>query len=655
MYRFNQIKGLVGLFALGGVGASFAGLHVDQLGYPASETKYAMVSKAEEGTGSPESITLPTKLTLQKYPSGEKVVDLDVVLWSNGDVHSQSGNSGGYVDFSSVTTPGAYTIKDNTNDEESFVFEIRANPYVKALGAAFKYYYYQRSGFDKTAEFAGENWADTKAFVGPGQDLEARFINDTTNTALYKDIHGGWFDAGDYNKYITFAHGPVQDLLLSYRENPNVWNDKMGLPESGNGLPDLLDELKWEMDWVLRMQNTTTSKVHIKSGSIHHGSSTPPSTDKSISYYGPECTSATINFAAMTAHASTVYGKFNAWKSYSDSLILAGEAAWAAQKGQAFEENCDDGTIKAGDADNIASVQEDHRVVAAIYLWEATGKAEYHDYIKANYTKIAQLGWWGPYNLEGGDAALHYTTLTGADNTVSNYILNALNNSKNYAFFGDKYDDLFKVHMADAQYHWGSNKMQSNMGLINLQMVRFNTNLSDTMSYRIRALNSLNYLHGRNPLNYCYLTNFESLGAENSITEIFHSWYADGSDWDNRNSAKQGPPPGYLSGGPNGDFSVTTLTPPSGQPVQKAYLDFNDGYPLQSWEITEPSNTYQAAYLRLLANFVNQETDVITPVAKRDEALGNLELFNIRGQGVRAKLLNSKQILKSKVGGSYFK
>jgi len=134
----------------------------------------------------------------------------------------------------------------------------------------------------------------------------------------------------------------------------------------------------------------------------------------------------------------------------------------------------------------------------------------------------------------------------------------------------------------------------------------------------------VHYLHGTNPLSLVYLTNMYQHGAENCANELFHTWFADGSaKWDRVGMSLYGPPPGYLTGGPNPSYSwdaccpagcgstqnnaicsSLSLMPPEGQPPQKAYKDFNTGWPLDSWSVTEPDDGYQIAYIRLLSKLV---------------------------------------------------
>ena len=127
------------------------------------------------------------------------------------------------------------------------------------------------------------------------------------------------------------------------------------------------------------------------------------------------------------------------------------------------------------------------------------------------------------------------------------------------------------------------------------------------------------YVHGVNPLGLVYLSNMGGSGATKSVTRFFHSWFAHGSMWDAVGVSKYGPPPGYLTGGPNPGYTWDSCcpngcsgntcgtaqpSPPAGQPDQKSYLDFNDSWPLDSWSVTEPDLGYQAQYVRLLSKFV---------------------------------------------------
>ncbi len=141
--------------------------------------------------------------------------------------------------------------------------------YRNVLKDATRMYFYQRAGFKKTAETAGSDWADAASHMGPGQDPETRPWQaahglGSSDPSQIKDLHGGWFDAGDYNKYTSWTARNIIVLLRAYRENPTAFGDDTGIAESGNGVPDILDEVKWALDWLARMQNSDGSLLCVQ-------------------------------------------------------------------------------------------------------------------------------------------------------------------------------------------------------------------------------------------------------------------------------------------------------------------------------------------------------------------------------------------------------
>jgi hypothetical protein len=136
----------------------------------------------------------------------------------------------------------------------------------------------------------------------------------------------------------------------------------------------------------------------------------------------------------------------------------------------------------------------------------------------------------------------------------------------------------------------------------------------------------VHYLHGLNPLGLAYVSNMKSNGADRSANELYHTWFAHGSKlWDRVGVSTYGPPPGFLTGGPNPSYNwdgccpsscgspqnnalcvSEPIEPPRNQPPQKSYKDFNTSWPLNSWEISENSCGYQVAYIRLLSKFAKR-------------------------------------------------
>jgi hypothetical protein len=136
--------------------------------------------------------------------------------------------------------------------------------------------------------------------VGPLQDANARRYSAPNDASTERDLHGGWYDAGDYNKYTSWTAGYVVDLLHAYTENKSIWTDDFNIPESGNGVPDLLDEVRWGLDWLVRMQNSDGSVLSI----VGLAGGSPPSSATGASLYGDASTSATLASAMAYAQGA---------------------------------------------------------------------------------------------------------------------------------------------------------------------------------------------------------------------------------------------------------------------------------------------------------------------------------------------------------------
>ncbi|MGB3533506.1 MAG: glycoside hydrolase family 9 protein [Microcoleaceae cyanobacterium] len=581
-------------------------IRVDQFGYRPQDHKVAVIVDPQQGFNQQESFSPGQTYQVRSVQTNQTIYSGEIQPWKNGEINSQSGDKAWWFDFSAVNQPGSYYIYDTQNNESSFPFEIQNDVYRQVLIAATRMYFYQRSGFAKQPPYADPKWQDQAAFLGTQQDSSARYVNDKDNPNLEKDMRGGWFDAGDTNKYVTFASQPIHQLLIAYTENPSIWTDNFNIPESNNGIPDLIDEIKFELDWLKRMQDDDGG-VFIKIGNIEHNSVDRPSLDRRPRYYAPKCSSATISTAGMFAHAALVLQQFPALETYADDLSQRSIQAWEWYQNNPKKTDCDSQEIKAGDADKGLEEQTATSVVAAIYLLALQNQPQYNEYIKShlNSMKPFKDDTWSRYRPVEGDALLFYTRISQADSDLRNYILNAYrkmvtSNSNTYGF--QENIDPYRAYMPDDQYHWGSNVIKANYGNTNYDAVLLNIDSAHKERYQIRALDYLHYFHGVNPLGMAYLTNMYDYGAEYSANEMFHEWFGKGV-YDNAITSKHGPAPGYLTGGPNKDYtgSITTVKQ---QPPMKAYIDKNDSYPVNSWEITEPAIYYQSSYIKLLSNFV---------------------------------------------------
>ena len=586
-------------------------IKIDQFGYPSGAAKAVVITDPQTGYNALDAFTPGGTYQVREFTSGNVVFTGSPQAWNGGATASLSGDRGWWFDFSGVTAPGTYYVYDVTNNVRSYEFEINNDVYNSALKAAGRMFYYNRCGIEKVAPYAEGGWTyNGAAFLQ--QDSNCRFYLTPNDAGSEKNLTGGWFDAGDFNKYVTFANNPVHDLLWAYRENPAVFGDDWNIPESGNGIPDILDELKWELDWLMKMNNADGS-THIKMGSVSYSDNVqiPPDVNTDPRYYGPTCTAASIAVAGMFAHAATVFDDFPSMNTYAQNLRNRAETSWnyvlPALTNNQLETACDDGTIKSGDADWTVAFQRERAVISAVYLFESTANNTYNQYVSNNINDGGlpiTAGYWDYYNMAINDGLLLYTTLPGATSATVNQITNSIQtavNNNGQDFYGfNPNGDLYRGYLPE--YYWGSNMQVASMGTLNQLMIKYGISPGSNASFEQKALEMAHYIHGVNPQGITYLTNMYNLGGDNCANEMYHNWFADGSQFDNVFTSI-GPAPGYITGGVNQAFTLGSPSPPANQPPQKSYLDFNTGYPQNSWEITEPAIYYQAAYVRLMAFF----------------------------------------------------
>lgn len=613
---------LIGVLAQAQMPSPF--IHVDQFGYLPDAEKVAVLSDPQVGYNSTLSFTPGTSLEVRDADTDVLVLTGSPEAYNSGALHAQSGDRGWWFDFSNLTTPGSYVIVDPASGERSARFEVSPNAYDIVMYHALRMFYYNRCGTEKPAPYAVGGWTDAECFNNPGQDTEARYLDDPTNAALFRDVSGGWFDAGDFNKYVTFTETTLHDLLSAYEENPQAFLAASNIPESSNALPDILDEIKWELDWLLKMSNADGS-THIKMGNISYAENgnVPPSNNFDPRYYGPTCTSAALANAGILAHAARVFMLEPGMQAYAATLQTQAVAcfAWSlpAIQGGTLQTDCDDGRIKAGDADRSVGQQIESAVTAAWYLYKLTGDAAYTTFLETYIPQVEpyEAYYWSTYSSMLNTALLGYMTDQNSDADIVDRLTIALQSTlDNQEIFGWAERDLYRAHIPDWAYHWGSNNPKAHMAVFNLEAARAGFSHGGGQDLMRRGTEMLHYFHGVNPLGLVMLSNMNAAGAERSVNEIYHSWFWDGSIWENAQTSTYGPAPGFVTGGPNhsyGDHPAhdPNLVPPVGQPAQKSYLDDNDnsrpgGGDNAIYSINEPAIYYQAAFIRLLANFVGQ-------------------------------------------------
>ena len=605
-----------------------ANLVVDQFGYLPADEKIAVARSPVTGFDSGKKYTVAAKYALVDAHSSKTILEMTPAAWNGGATDSSSGDKAWWLDFSSVTTPGDYFVLDETANVRSDVFSIAADVYADVLVQATRMYYYQRGGTAKPAQYAGASWADTAEHMGPGQGPQC---------ALYtggspKDLHGGWYDAGDENEYTNWGASDVIILLRAYQENPSAFTDSTSIPESGNGVPDILDEAKWELDWMARMQNSDGSVLSIvgQDGAQPPSQGGPkdsaPSTATGPCTYGPANSSATSTTAAAFAFASQIFAGVSAastaYPGYAATLATSAKNAWTWASANPDVVFMNSGKIGAGEQE----VDDDGRIYkqvqAAVFLFELTGGAQYQSYFDAHYQslRLMSASLLDMFDLEDTDTLLEYTRAKGATASVVSAIeakfTSGLASDANLGAV-TRNSDPYLGYLS--QYVWGSNQNHSDQGNLFYDSVVFGLAPSSAADAKRGAARALHWLHGTNPLSLVYLTNMGDHGAAQSATCIFHSWFANGGNWGQVGTSEYGPPPGFLPAGPNPTYAWDSCcpgncggqtcpsaspSPPTSQPPQKSYTNFNDNYPLDSWQVTEPDDGYQARYVRLLSKLV---------------------------------------------------
>lgn len=604
---------------------------IDQFGYLPQSKKIAVIKDPQTGFDAGESFSPGSNYVVVEATSGNRIFRGQPVIWKSGDTDESSGDKAWHFDFSAVTQEGNYYILDSVKNVRSYEFAIAGDVYREILRQAVRTFFYQRVGYPKDALYAGVEWADSASHMGPLQDTQCRIYNDRNNTATERNVSGGWYDAGDFNKYTSWTSNYVVEMMKAYIENPSAWGDDYNIPESGNGIPDLIDETKWGIDHLRRMQEAHGGVLCI----VSEDHASPPSLASGQSVYGPATTLATFNTSAALALAARVFRLIN-MKSYADTLVMQAEKAWqwgVLNPAVIFHNNSSSNGsqgVGAGDQEGSDYDRQMAKLEAACFLYEATGNTTYRQYFDTHYNEAHMLQWnyAYPYETSVQDLLLYYTQIKGATSAVSNNIKNVYKNAMagntdNFPAYASVKDPYYANMDA---YTWGSNNQKGGVGSMFYNTITYNTDVARIQDARDAAEGYVHYFHGVNPLNIVYLTNMYAFGGDSCVNEFYHTWFCNGSPrWDRVGTSLYGPPPGFVPGGPNPSYNWAgccddprscgsdannavcdseNLTPPLNQPKQKSYKDFNTSWPLNSWEVTENSGGYQVSYIRLLSKFV---------------------------------------------------
>lgn len=544
---------LIGIFACGGLLSAQAKptveIRLNQVGYYPDEEKVVVF----EGINAKAKITVTDEqgnVVLQS-----KVTRQTVSPWSKKKRF--------IVDVSEVKTPGRYCIATKGAEKQ---FTIGKDVYHDISLASLKFFYLMRTGVPIEKEYAGEyarpvGHADTHVLIHPSAASQGRPAGSVISSPL------GWYDAGDYNKYVVNSSFSIGLMLAVYEQNKDYFNRLVAnIPESKNATPDILDEMMFNLRWLLTMQDPGDGGVYHKLTTPNFEGFVKPTDCKQPRYVVAKSVTASFDFAAVLAQAARLM-KGN--RDYVEFCYQATEAAkdayqWALNHPQAYYRQGEmnkqfQPSVNTGEyGDRFAN---DERFWAATELYRLTGENAYlQDAIQMKPTKFTTPTWGNVASLgafswiAAGDSDMRKQMLQQLKEYSDNLVAN-VSTSSFQSPYGDKKED----------FGWGC--LAENCCVAGVALLFADRYIAPNR-YRIHALQNADYLLGRNPTGYCYVTGF----GDKSPMHPHH-----------RISASDGiekPFPGMLVGGPNPmqqDNTSGDLGYPSSLP-NESYVDDERSY-----------------------------------------------------------------------------
>jgi len=540
-------------------------IKLDQVGYLPGRPKVAFVA------GAPNAQVFEVRRasdnsTVFRGALGPAAADAD------------SGDQVRAADFSSLHEVGRFYL-DVPGVGRSWTFAVQPDVLSHTYYLTMRAFYGQRCGtaVDLGPEFPG--------YAYPACHLKGEF-HPSSGKQGPRDNVGGWHDAGDYGRYVVNSGITTGTLLWTWEiYGTKVKNIKLNIPESGNGVPDILNEARWNLEWMLKMQDVDGG-AWPKQTSVSFPGFIMPQDDKLPSEVigtGQEpfkSTCATADLAAVAAIAARVYKPFDA--KFADRNLEAARKAWQWTEkypNVTFKNPPDVRTGEYGDSNC-----RDERLWAAAELWRTTGEKTYNDYFLKNYAdfrpnldapategwrEVAPMGLWTYVLAQRKGDAVAVADIRKSTAGAARVLVERTRKNP------------YHVSLVDKDYVWGSNGVAANYGV---QLLVANA-ISPDSSLVEAALDNLHYLLGRNTFSISWVTQV----GENPYHHPHHR--PSGAD---KNAE---PWPGLLSGGPNANRQDAVLKAlPADFPPAKIYADEQASY-----ASNEIAINWQAAMVFLIA------------------------------------------------------
>lgn len=536
------------------------------------------------------------------------------------------------IDFSAVTARGTYTLV--ADGETSYTFTIDADIYQQLRHDALNYFYPVRSGIaidgsvmvgqPDAHEFTRPAGHVSRPGDGPNQgDVDVACLTPATEGVYWMygdwtcnytaDVSGGWYDAGDHGKYVVNGGIAVAQILSTYERTlysptgagADLGDGSLNIPldESANGVPDPLDEARWELEWMMAMQVPADADMY--AGMVHHkvadadwtGLPLLPSDSTQERYLHRPSTAATLNFAAVAAQGARLWAEYD--REFAADLLAAGQVAWdAAVATPDLYTPAPNADPSPGSGPYNDDTVGDEFYWAAAELFLTTGAQDFEDHVLASEYNTADIWTAGGFNwfetaaLGRMNLATVESDIPGREQIRQSVIAAA------ERYLGWQQSQPFGTAYpgADGIYDWGSNS-----AILNNQVVIGTAfDLTSDQRFADGVLEAMDYLLGRNALNNSYITGYGHVYSTNQHSR----WFANSLE-----PSLPNPPRGSVSGGPNSNagtwddvikmrYSADAMCAP-----QLCYVD-----DIQSWSTNEITVNWNSA-LSWVASFVADQGD----------------------------------------------
>ncbi len=561
-------------------------ININQVGYKTDARKVAVVRG--ENVGSTFKVI--------KVEDGSVVYEGQL----SEAIYTEAAEETNYLaDFSSVTEPGNYYVEIEGLGT-SYEFEIGDEIFENLLQDSLRFFYLQRCGDALTEDLAG-NFAHGDCH----QEL-ARIYG----TEEYMDVSGGWHDAGDYGRYVVATAKAVADLMIAYQANPYAFTDSYNIPESGNGQSDMLDEIRGQLEWLMKMQNKENGGVYHKVTTANFPGNIAADEETGELIICPITTTATGDFAAIMGMGYEAFKDID--KDFAETCLAAGEKAYDYLADQPNTPVKNPEGIATGEyGDNNDS---DERYWAAASLYKATGDSKYHDDFKAMVAEgvKTEYGW----QTVGSYGNSIYLTSANQDEATAQAIQDSIIEQAD-SFVALAKTDGYEIANG-LNYYWGSNMSTLNNASILVDAY----NVTGNEEYLTYAKEHVNYVLGKNAKGMSYVTGYGDITPQNPH---------------HRPSVVAGEAiKGALVGGPNknleDNYAKAYL---SGKAPAKCYMDH-----VESYSTNEVDIYWNSTLVRALAEmkFVDNSDEISDASIKTNVATtidgGSLkQTFNLTVDG----------------------